>query len=222
MIICTHEVSSVTLLPDLLNVYPTNRAKIYVMTWTIPNIITVFRVLLIPVFVGIYFLDWKWAMQAGAFVFWLAAITDWFDGYLARRLNQSSAFGAFLDPVADKLIVAAALLMITHTYASLWVTIPAIVIMVREIFVSALREWMSEQGASDAVKVSFIGKAKTMTQMLALIGLLSGLEVFMGVTIYWVTLGYILLWVSAILALWSMIMYAISGYKTLSSMDAAS
>ena len=183
--------------------------------WTIPNIITLIRVLLIPIFVSVYFLDWKWAHEAGAFIFWLAAITDWFDGYLARRLKQSSAFGAFLDPVADKLIVAAALLMITHTYQSLWITVPAIILLMREIFVSALREWMSEQGASDAVKVSFIGKAKTMAQMLALIGLLSGLEVFMGFPIYWVSLGKALLWFAAVLSLWSMFIYAASGYKAL-------
>jgi CDP-diacylglycerol--glycerol-3-phosphate 3-phosphatidyltransferase len=183
--------------------------------WTIPNIITLIRVLLIPIFVSVYFLDWKWAHEAGAFIFWLAAITDWFDGYLARRLKQSSAFGAFLDPVADKLIVAAALLMITHTYQSLWITVPAIILLMREIFVSALREWMSEQGASDAVKVSFIGKAKTMAQMLALIGLLSGLEVFMGFPIYWVSLGKALLWFAAVLSLWSMFIYAAAGYKAL-------
>ncbi|MDP5040030.1 MAG: CDP-alcohol phosphatidyltransferase family protein, partial [Paraglaciecola sp.] len=93
--------------------------------WTIPNIITVVRVLLIPVFVVVYFLDWKWAHQAGAFIFWFAAITDWFDGYLARKLEQTTPFGAFLDPVADKLIVATALLLITHTYADIWITIPA-------------------------------------------------------------------------------------------------
>jgi CDP-diacylglycerol--glycerol-3-phosphate 3-phosphatidyltransferase len=185
--------------------------------WTIPNIITLLRVLLIPIFVSVYFLDWKWAYQAGAFIFWFAAITDWFDGYLARKLKQSSAFGAFLDPVADKLIVAAALLMITHTYASLWITVPAIILLMREIFVSALREWMGQHGASDAVKVSFLGKAKTMAQMLALIGLLSGLETFMGVPIYWVTLGYILLWFAAVLSLWSMVVYAIAGYKALKS-----
>ncbi|MBT1449626.1 CDP-diacylglycerol--glycerol-3-phosphate 3-phosphatidyltransferase [Glaciecola sp. XM2] len=186
--------------------------------WTVPNIITLFRVLLIPIFVSIYFLDWKWAQQAGAFVFWLAAITDWFDGYLARKLKQSSAFGAFLDPVADKLIVAAALVMITHTYASLWVTVPAIVLLMREIFVSALREWMSKQGQSDAVKVNFLGKAKTTLQMLALIGLLSGLETFMGFPIYWVSLGYLLLWAAAVLSLWSMIVYSAAGWKTLKAL----
>jgi CDP-diacylglycerol--glycerol-3-phosphate 3-phosphatidyltransferase len=175
--------------------------------WTIPNIITMFRVFLIPVFVVVYFLDWPWAKQAGAFIFWFAAITDWFDGYLARRLKQSTSFGAFLDPVADKLIVAAALLMITHSYGSIWITVPAVLLLMREIYISALREWMGQEGLRDEVKVSFIGKAKTTAQMLALIGLLSELEYFMGWPIYWVTLGYILLYISTLLSLWSMILY---------------
>ncbi|MCV2884093.1 CDP-diacylglycerol--glycerol-3-phosphate 3-phosphatidyltransferase [Aestuariibacter sp. AA17] len=185
--------------------------------WTIPNILTMMRVLLIPVFVVVYFLDWKWAHQAGAFIFWLAAITDWFDGYLARKLQQSSKFGAFLDPVADKLIVATALIMITHTYASAWITIPAIILMAREVYVSALREWMGQQGSSERVKVSFIGKAKTMAQMLALIGLLSELEYFMGVPIFWVSLGYILLYISAVLSIWSMVEYTIAAWKDLTA-----
>ncbi|MCW8092381.1 CDP-diacylglycerol--glycerol-3-phosphate 3-phosphatidyltransferase [Alteromonas sp. ASW11-130] len=185
--------------------------------WTVPNLITLFRVILIPVFVVVYFLDWHWAKQAGAFIFWLAAITDWFDGYLARKLQQSTPFGAFLDPVADKLIVAAALLMITHTYQSVWITIPAIILMVREVYISALREWMGQIGMSEQVKVSFIGKAKTMAQMLALIGLLSELETFMGVTIYWVTLGHILLYLAAILSLWSMVVYSAAAGKHLKS-----
>lgn len=175
--------------------------------WTIPNIITIVRVLLIPVFVCVYFLDWKWAHQAGALIFWFAAITDWFDGYLARKLNQTTAFGAFLDPVADKLIVAAALLLITHSYDNVWITVPAILLMSREIYISALREWMGQQGKQDLVKVSSIGKSKTMAQMLALIGLLSEMEYFMGIQIYWVSLGYILLYFSAVLSFWSMVVY---------------
>ena len=135
--------------------------------WTVPNCITLFRVILIPVFVVVYFLDWRWAHEAGAFIFWLAAITDWFDGYLARKLQQSTPFGAFLDPVADKLIVGAALLMITHSYANLWITLPSIALLVREIYVSALREWMGSNGVRDAVKVSFIGKAKWQKIMMA-------------------------------------------------------
>lgn len=183
--------------------------------WTIPNIITVVRVLLIPVFVVVYFLDWKWAHQAAAFVFWFAAITDWFDGYLARKLEQTTAFGAFLDPVADKLIVATALILITHSYATVWITIPAIVLLAREVYISALREWMGQQGKQDLVKVSFMGKAKTMAQMLALIGLLSELEFFMGVQIYWVSLGYILLYFAAVLSLWSMVTYTLAAWKDL-------
>ncbi len=187
------------------------------MVWTIPNVITLFRVALIPIFVTVYFLDWRWAHEVAALIFWLAAITDWVDGYLARKLKQSSPFGAFLDPVADKLIVATALLMITHEYASVTITAAAIILMIREIYVSALREWMSSIGASDSVKVSFIGKAKTMTQMLALIGLLSGLDSFMGVPIYWVFLGKILLYVSAILSFWSMIVYTKEAFKAIRS-----
>lgn len=193
--------------------------------YTLPNLITIFRVLLIPVFVTVYFLDWRWAHEAGAFIFWLAAITDWFDGYLARRLKQSSAFGAFLDPVADKLIVAAALLMITHTYQTLWITIPAIILLSREVYVSSLREWMGQMGLSNNVKVSFVGKLKTTAQMLALIGLLSGMEYFLGFRIFWVSLGYILLYVATVLSLWSMWIYtvaaipALTGKKTAQKID---
>ena len=193
--------------------------------YTLPNLITIFRVLLIPVFVTVYFLDWRWAHEAGAFIFWLAAITDWFDGYLARRLKQSSAFGAFLDPVADKLIVAAALLMITHTYQTLWITIPAIILLSREVYVSSLREWMGQMGLSSNVKVSFVGKLKTTAQMLALIGLLSGMEYFLGFRIFWVSLGYILLYVATVLSLWSMWIYtvaaipALTGKKTEQKID---
>ena len=186
--------------------------------WTIPNVITLIRVVLIPMFVCVYFLDWRWAKETAAFIFWFAAITDWFDGYLARKLQQSTPFGAFLDPVADKLIVAAALLMITHSYDSVWITLPAILLLVREIYVSALREWMGSQGVRDTVQVSFIGKAKTTAQMLALIGLLSGLEEFMGFPIYWVTLGYILLYIATWLSVWSMISYTKAAWPHLSGL----
>jgi CDP-diacylglycerol--glycerol-3-phosphate 3-phosphatidyltransferase len=185
------------------------------MTYTIPNLLTMFRVVLIPVFVVVYFMDWQYAHQMGAFIFWLAAVTDWLDGYLARRWEQTTAFGAFLDPVADKLLVCVALIMVTHTYATLWITVPAIILLAREIFVSALRDWMSQQGANDKVKVSMLGKIKTTAQMLALIGLLSGLESLMGFPLYWVTLGYGLLYVATILSLWSMWEYAKAGWSTL-------
>ncbi|UAA37289.1 CDP-diacylglycerol--glycerol-3-phosphate 3-phosphatidyltransferase [Paraneptunicella aestuarii] len=185
----------------------------------IPNMLTIMRVMLIPVFVVVYYIDWKWAHQLAAFIFWFAAVTDWFDGYLARKLGQSTPFGAFLDPVADKLIVAAALLMITHTYATPWITIPAVLLMAREIFVSALREWMATNGQSDTVKVSFWGKAKTMAQMLALIGLLSELEILaigdLEIPIYWVSLGYILLYIATVLSVFSMMQYFIAAKKYL-------
>ena len=183
--------------------------------YTLPNLITMFRVVLIPVFVVVYFLDWRWAHEAGAFIFWLAAITDWFDGYLARKLKQSSAFGAFLDPVADKLIVATALIMITHTYQTLWITMPAIILLSREVYVSSLREWMGQMGLSSNVKVSFIGKCKTTDQMLALIGLLSGMEYFLDIRIFWVSLGYILLYAATILSLWSMWLYTAAAVPAL-------
>lgn len=177
--------------------------------YTLPNILTMFRMFIIPVFVIVYFLDWKWAHQAAAFLFWLAAVTDYFDGLLARKLNQSTAFGAFLDPVADKLIVTAALLLITHTYNTIWITIPAVLLLSREILVSSLREWMAKHGQSDTVKVSFWGKAKTMAQMLALIGLLSEQEEYL----YWVTLGYILLYIAAILSVFSMVQYLAAAWR---------
>lgn len=185
--------------------------------YTIPNLLTMFRVALIPVFVTVYFLDYSYAKELGAFIFWFAAITDWFDGYLARKLQQSSAFGAFLDPVADKLIVATALLMITHTYDDIWITIPAILLLAREVYISSLREWMGQQGLSANVQVSFIGKLKTTAQMLALIGLLSGLEYFMGFRIYWVSLGYIMLYIATVLSLWSMWIYTKAAWPHISA-----
>ncbi|TDF41692.1 CDP-diacylglycerol--glycerol-3-phosphate 3-phosphatidyltransferase [Alteromonadaceae bacterium M269] len=169
--------------------------------WTIPNILTVFRIILIPVFLIMFYLPVAWSHFAGAFVFWLASITDALDGYLARKLEQSTPFGAFLDPVADKLMVAAALVVIVQDFQSAWITIPALVMICREILISALREWMSELGNRDAVAVSNVGKFKTIAQMLALIGLLWQANSF----ILW--LGYILLYVATALTFWSMFIY---------------
>lgn len=188
---------------------------------TIPNLLTFLRLLLIPIFVVVYFLEWKWAHQFAAILFWFAAITDWFDGYLARKLQQATPFGAFLDPVADKLIVAAALLLITHHYNAIWVTIPAIILLMREIYVSALREWMAIRGYSAQVKVSIWGKAKTMAQMLAIIGLLSELEYLpvsndLTIPLYWQTLGYGLLYVATALSVFSMYQYTVAAKPLLS------
>ena len=133
------------------------------MSWTIPNILTVLRIALIPVFVLVFYLPYSWSHVATTALFGLAALTDWFDGYLARRLQQTSPFGAFLDPVADKLIVAVALIMLVQTNPTMWFVVPAAVIVGREIAISALREWMAELGARAAVAVSLVGKFKTST-----------------------------------------------------------
>ncbi len=168
----------------------------------IPNILTLLRILLIPVFIVIYYLPAEWSPLAAAGVFALAAVTDWFDGYLARRLNQTSPFGAFLDPVADKLMVAAALVLLTETYATLWITIPAIIIIGREIVISALREWMAELGKRANIAVSYVGKVKTSLQMLSILILLAATPYS---ALSWT--GIAALYIAAVLTLWSMYVY---------------
>ncbi|TLU66227.1 CDP-diacylglycerol--glycerol-3-phosphate 3-phosphatidyltransferase [Thalassotalea litorea] len=140
--------------------------------WTIPNQITLFRILLIPVFIVVFYLPVSWSHFGAAFVFWLASISDALDGYLARRLKQSSKFGAFIDPVADKLMVTVALVLIVADYQVWWVTVPALIMISREIVISALREFMADLGKRDSVAVSSLGKWKTACQMLALMGLI--------------------------------------------------
>jgi CDP-diacylglycerol--glycerol-3-phosphate 3-phosphatidyltransferase len=117
----------------------------------IPNFLTLLRVLLIPIFILLFYLPFSWSYWAASAVFALAAVTDWLDGYLARRWRQSTPFGAFLDPVADKLMVTTALVLLTAEHANLWLTVPASIIIGREIVVSALREWMAELGARGQV-----------------------------------------------------------------------
>ena len=169
--------------------------------FNIPNLLTGFRIFLIPIFVVIFYLPFSWSAPLAAFIFWLAGITDLLDGYLARRLNQQTAFGAFLDPVADKIMVAVSLVMVVDHYASLWVTIPAMIMICREIIISALREWMAELGERSSVAVSFIGKVKTTAQMLALLLLIWQYSAAME----WV--GFIALYIATALTLWSMFIY---------------
>lgn len=178
----------------------------------IPNLLTVLRVALIPVFILFFYLPLSWSYWAASGVFALAAVTDWFDGYLARRWEQSTPFGAFLDPVADKLMVAVALVLLVEEHANLWLTLPAVIIIGREIVVSALREWMAEVGARAQVAVSNLGKWKTAAQMLALVILLANPP---QLTV-WVGLGYVLLLVSAALTLWSMLQYLLAAWPHLS------
>ncbi|AWP24987.1 MAG: CDP-diacylglycerol--glycerol-3-phosphate 3-phosphatidyltransferase [Gammaproteobacteria bacterium] len=176
-----------------------------------PNILTLLRIALIPVFVLVYFLPVSWADVGTAGFFLLAALTDWLDGYLARRWNQSSAFGAFLDPVADKLMVATALIMIVANpklhpplLSTSLFSVVVLVIIGREIAVSALREWMAEVGKRKSVAVSVVGKFKTGVQMVAILLLLYERPI-VGVSAF--RAGELLLYVAALLTLWSMGVY---------------
>ncbi|GGX51414.1 CDP-diacylglycerol--glycerol-3-phosphate 3-phosphatidyltransferase [Saccharospirillum salsuginis] len=178
----------------------------------IPNILTLFRILMIPICVGVYYLPQVWAPWLASAIFLAAAITDWFDGYLARKLEQSTPFGAFLDPVADKLIVAAALVVLVESHASLWMTLPAVVIIGREIVISALREWMAELGKRASVAVNMLGKVKTTLQMTAIVILLSQDPT----QDTWLEgLGLLALQISAVLTLWSMIVYLRAAWPVL-------
>lgn len=180
--------------------------------WNIPNILTYLRILLIPVFVGIFYIPAPWAKFACALVFAVAALTDWFDGYLARRLGQTSPLGAFLDPVADKLMVAVALVLLVQADPRAVLALPAAVIIGREITVSALREWMAELGARSQVAVSMVGKFKTTAQMVAIILLVLGADPW-GLPFY--DLGLVLLYIAALLTLWSMLLYLRAAWPSL-------
>ena len=171
---------------------------------TIPNILTLFRIGLIPILVILFFLPYDWTMIASATIFAIGAVTDIFDGYIARSTGQTSDLGAFLDPVADKLMVAVALTILVQIHSNIWMTIPAIVIICREILVSALRERMSTYGTQGKVSVIYIGKVKTTLQMLAIIGLLANPP--QPVDILLLT-AYVLLYASFFLTLWSLYYY---------------
>ncbi len=185
----------------------------------LPIILTWLRIAIIPLFIGLYYLpldsltlsvrDWL-----GATAFVIAAITDWLDGYLARRWNQTSAFGAFLDPVADKLMVCAALLILldlgrVESYI-------ALIIIGRELTISALREWMASVGARSSVAVNWLGKFKTAAQMAA-IPCLMVYQTVLGVNL--VIVGNVLIFVAAILTLWSMFYYLSKAWPTLKNAD---
>lgn len=184
------------------------------MNTSIPNILTLIRISLIPIFVLLFYLPFSWAPMATALVFAIAAITDWLDGYLARKLKQVSPLGEFLDPVADKLIVAVALVLLVQAHASALLAIPAAIIVCREIVISALREWMAEVGKRQTVAVSAIGKLKTTGQMLAIILLLSqDPNKISLITIC----GFILIYAAAVLTLWSMVSYLRAAWSDLVS-----
>lgn len=170
---------------------------------SLPNWLTIFRILLIPVLIIIFYLPFEWSHGMAAIIFFIAGFTDWLDGYLARKLKQMSPFGAFLDPVADKLLVTTSLILLLGVKDLNYITLPAIVIVGREITISALREWMAEIGRRTSVTVNNIGKIKTAIQMLALFLLLG---FYPGQSIYG-TLGVIMLYLAALLTMWSMVVY---------------
>ena len=192
---------------------------------TLPNIITLSRIGLIPVFVGLFYLQpnylegepLAWINNSLVAIFVLISSTDFLDGLLARKLNQISDLGAFLDPVADKLMVCAALILLTDYYHTWFITIPSIIIISREILVSALREWMGEIGKRANISVSWIGKSKTFMQMISILFLLfqQSLFIFSSKDIY--TIGLVLLFSATILTLWSGFNYLIAGLKTFDS-----
>lgn len=174
------------------------------MTFNIPTILTLLRIVLIPVLVLFFYLPVSWGNLACVIVFVLAALTDWLDGYLARRWQQMTAFGAFLDPVADKLMVAVALVLIVQSDPSAFLAIAAAIIIGREITISSLREWMAELGERGKVRVSMLGKLKTTFQMVAISVLLYGGD-YQQLPLR--DIGYGLLSIAALLTLWSMIQY---------------
>ncbi len=176
------------------------------MFWTIPTLMTWTRIVAIPLIVGVYYwpgLSPRASNEIATVMFVLFAVTDWLDGYLARKLNQTSAFGAFLDPVADKFLVCASLLILVHMNRVH--VLVALIIIGREIAISSLREWMAQIGASKSVAVHMVGKLKTTVQMVAIPFLLfDGVLLGLLDTRTW---GAVLIWVAAVLTVWSMIYY---------------
>ena len=191
------------------------------MKLTVPTWLTLLRIVLIPVLVLVFYLPYSWTNFAAAFIFVLAAVTDWLDGWVARRYHLYSAFGAFLDPVADKLMVAVSLFLIVQDNPTMWMAIWAAVIVGREIAVSALREWMAELGQRATVKVAALGKIKTIVQMVALSCLLYAStpgkqvlgDIWMGRWVF--LLGDWLLAIAALLTLWSGIQYLLAAWPIL-------
>lgn len=178
----------------------------------LPNLLTLLRIIIIPIFVLFFYLPFKWSHLACAFLFFIAGLTDWLDGFIARRYQLTSPLGEFLDPVADKLIVAVALVLLVAEHDFPYLAIPAAIIVGREIVISALREWMAEIGKRASVAVSYVGKAKTLIQMFAIFLLLLYRP---GGLILWGFLGYCFLYIAAILTLWSMVMYIKTAWPNL-------
>lgn len=178
-----------------------NRQLLVIMQFNIFTLLTLFCVIFILFFVLVFYLLVTWLLFAAALIFCVAAVTDWFDGFLARCWNQSTWFGAFFDFVADKVFVAIAMVLVTEHYYSWWVTLLAATMIACEIIIFALREWMAELGKRSSVAVFWIGKVKTTAQMVALAWLLWRLNIWVEYA------GIALFFVAAVLTLWLMLQY---------------
>jgi len=187
------------------------------MKLNLPNSLTLTRIAFIPIIIVLFYLPYDWARPASAWLYGLACVTDWFDGYFARKLNQTSAFGAFMDPVADKLIVSVALILLASAHPEPIIVIGTCIIIGREIVISALREWMASQGKSDDVAVSMLGKYKTFVQMFAL-GFLLHRDDWYGLPTH--TIGVVLLVFAVVLTVASMMDYMRAGWKAMKAHDA--
>ncbi len=182
------------------------------MNLTLPTMLTLFRIVLVPVLVLVFYWQHPWSNILACAVFVLGALTDWLDGWIARRYDMYSAFGAFLDPVADKLAVAFALFLVTQKHHTAWIAILSAIIVGREITISALREWMAQMGAHGLVKVAALGKIKTIVQMVAISFVLFYEDLF-GIPIF--RIGEWLLAIAAALTLWSGFDYMRAAWPTM-------
>ncbi len=180
------------------------------MIYNLPTALTLLRIALLPVIVVVFYMPQHWARPLSCLIFVIAGITDWLDGYLARKWQQESRFGAFLDPVADKLMVSTVLILMVEFDNSPWLTIPAIVIIGREITISALREWMAEMGQRGKVAVGWLGKVKTTLQIISL-ALLLYLHSVWGIPVY--KIGMVALYIATALTIWSMVDYMRAAFK---------
>ncbi len=187
------------------------------MQLNLPTILTLSRIAIIPFFVVIYYLPFKESALICTILFVVAAITDWLDGFIARRYNMTSRFGAFLDPVADKLTVAVVLILLVDRnptpYPDLFMAIPAVIIIGREITISALREWMAKIGEGTKMAVNWNGKVKTTAQLVALPMMIYREPLFGVIPV--AEIGFYLLYISAALTLWSMYTYLRSAWPSL-------
>lgn len=185
------------------------------MNINLPTILTLARAVLAPLVIVAFYLPVDCRFWIAGILFFIAGLTDYFDGFLARRMNLSSKFGAFLDPIADKILVAGVLIMLVEHYRTLWVTVPAIIIIYREIMVSGLREWMAVRGERHKVQVALIGKFKTALQMGAIEALILLPDPGVISVLPWLeTPAKISIWAAMILTVWSMALYFYDARKS--------